>query len=123
MDRRFWPGQLPLWPDGRAAHEDTAKAEEKAVETSAVRRPAEPNEQMEGGCVVMPRQVIPCTKPFMSVSEVATVFCISKATVHRSLKKGDLPIRHFVINGAIRFMRRDVQALLYGNPPEPDQAC
>ncbi len=70
----------------------------------------------------MPRQVIPRTKPFMSVSEVATVLCMSKATVHRSLKRGDFPIRHFVINGAIRFMRRDVQALLYGNPPESAQA-
>lgn len=70
----------------------------------------------------MARQVILRTKPLMGVSEVATVLCISKATVHRSLKKGDFPIRHCVINGAIRFMRRDVQAFLYGTPPEPAQA-
>lgn len=70
----------------------------------------------------MARQVTPPTKPFMGVSEVAIVLCISKATVHRSVKKGDFPIRHFVINGTIRFMRRDVQAFLYGNPPESGQA-
>ena len=62
----------------------------------------------------MARQVTPRKKPFMSVSEVATVLCMSKATVHRSLKKGDFPIRHFVINGAIRFLRREVQEFLYG---------
>ena len=44
----------------------------------------------------------------------------SKATVHRSVKKGDFPIRHFVINGAIRFLRRDVQEFLYGELPSAE---
>ena len=68
----------------------------------------------------MARQVTPPTKPFMGVSEVATVLCMSKATVHRSIKKGDFPIRHFVINGAIRFLRRDVQEFLYGELPSAE---
>ncbi len=60
----------------------------------------------------MARKVIPRSKPFMSANEVAIVLCMSKATIHRSLKRGDFPIRHFVINGAIRFLRRDVDAFL-----------
>ncbi len=60
----------------------------------------------------MARKVIPRSKPFMSANEVAIVLCMSKATIHRSLKRGDFPIRHFVINGAIRFLRRDVDTFL-----------
>ncbi len=60
----------------------------------------------------MARKVIPRSKPFISVNEVAIVLCMSKATIHRSLKRGDFPIRHFVINGAIRFLRRDVDTFL-----------
>ncbi len=60
----------------------------------------------------MSRRVIPNTKPFMSANEVAIVLCISKVTIHRSLKRGDFPIRHFAINGTIRFLRRDVDDFL-----------
>jgi len=70
----------------------------------------------------MVRQVTARNKPFMGVSEVAIVLGMSKATVHRSLKKGDFPIRHYVINGTIRFMRRDVRAFLYGSPLEIAQS-
>ncbi len=60
----------------------------------------------------MVRKVIPRLKPFMSVNEVAIVLCMSKATIHRSLKRGDFPIRHFMINSTIRFLRRDVDVFL-----------
>ncbi|MCL5076938.1 MAG: helix-turn-helix domain-containing protein [Actinobacteria bacterium] len=60
----------------------------------------------------MSRHVITRAKPFMSVNEVAIVLCVSKATIHRSLKRGDFPISHFVINGTIRFLRKDVDAFL-----------
>lgn len=60
----------------------------------------------------MSRHVITRAKPFMSVNEVAIVLCMSKATIHRSLKRGDFPISHFVINGTIRFLRKDVDAFL-----------
>lgn len=56
-------------------------------------------------------------KPFMSVNEVAIVLSMSKATVHRSIHRGDFPIRHFRINGTIRFLRREVEALLLGTEP------
>ena len=60
----------------------------------------------------MARRVIPLSKPLMSVNEVAIVLCMSKATIHRSLKRCDFPIRHFAINGTIRFLRRDVEDFL-----------
>ena len=56
-------------------------------------------------------------KPFMSVNEVAILLSMSKATVHRSIHRGDFPIRHFQINGTIRFLRREVEALLLGTEP------
>ena len=51
-------------------------------------------------------------KPFMSVNEVAMALCMSKATIHRSLNRNDFPIRHFVINGTIRFLRHEVESFL-----------
>ena len=60
----------------------------------------------------MSRHVIARAKPFMSANEVAIVLCMSKATIHRSLKRGDFPISHFVINGTIRFLRKDVDTFL-----------
>lgn len=63
---------------------------------------------------MMSRHMIPHAKPFMSANEVAIVLCMSKATIHRSLKRGDFPLRHYLINGTIRFLRRDVEALLSG---------
>lgn len=62
-------------------------------------------------------------KPFMSVNEVAIVLCMSKATVRRSIQRGDFPIRHFQINGTIRLLRRDVEALLWGNKDNADTSA
>ncbi len=66
----------------------------------------------------MPRVIRLRPKVFMSVPEVAIVISVSKTTIYRSVNRGDFPIPHFRINGVVKFLRKDVEALLRGENSE-----
>ncbi|MGH9047981.1 MAG: helix-turn-helix domain-containing protein, partial [Acidimicrobiales bacterium] len=56
-------------------------------------------------------------KPLLSVEEVATLLDESRSTLYRSLKRGDLPLPVFTINGRLRIPRRAVERLIEGSNP------
>jgi excisionase family DNA binding protein len=64
-------------------------------------------------------------KPLLSVDEVAIQLGESRSTIYRALKRGDLPLPVYTINGRRRIPRRAVERLLEGvdvtadpdNPP------
>lgn len=61
------------------------------------------------------------TKPFLSVSEVAVLFGTHRATLYRSIERGDFPLPVVVLNGRRRVPRVAVERLLHGeNQPEVD---
>lgn len=56
-------------------------------------------------------------KPLLSVDEVAIQLGESRSTIYRSLKRGDLPLPVYTINGRLRIPRRAVERLLEGIDP------
>jgi excisionase family DNA binding protein len=61
------------------------------------------------------------TKPFLSVSEVAVLFGTHRATLYRSIERGDFPLPVVVLNGRRRVPRVAVERLLHGeSQPEVD---
>lgn len=59
-------------------------------------------------------------KPLLSVDETAVLLGASRASVYRSIERGDLPLPVFKINGRLRIARRAVERLLAGEPPLAD---
>lgn len=53
-------------------------------------------------------------KAFLSIDETAIVLGESRATLYRSIKRGDFPLRVVRINGRLRVPRRAVERLLEG---------
>ena len=56
-------------------------------------------------------------KPLLSVDETAILLGTSRASLYRSIERGDLPVPVFTINGRLRIARRAVERLLAGEPP------
>ena len=59
-------------------------------------------------------------KPLLSIDEAAVLLGESRSTIYRSLKRGDLPLPVFTINGRHRIPRRAVERLLEGSDPCAD---
>ncbi|MGH9121671.1 MAG: helix-turn-helix domain-containing protein, partial [Acidimicrobiales bacterium] len=55
--------------------------------------------------------------PLLSVEEVAILLGASRASIYRSIERGDLPLPVFKINGRLRIARRAVERLLAGENP------
>lgn len=55
-------------------------------------------------------------KPLLSVEETAVLLGASRASIYRSIERGDLPLPVFKINGRLRVARRAVERLLNGEP-------
>lgn len=53
-------------------------------------------------------------KPLLSVEEVSILLGHSRSSVYRSIKRGDLPLPMFRLNGRLRVPRRAVERLLEG---------
>jgi len=53
-------------------------------------------------------------KPLLSVDETAVLLGASRASVYRSIERGDLPIPVFKLNGRLRIARCAVDRLLSG---------
>lgn len=76
-----------------------------------------------------PRPALVSDKPLLSVDEVAILLGESRSILYRSLKRGDLPLPVFTINGRLRFARRAVERLIEGldpsgvQPPASPYAC
>jgi excisionase family DNA binding protein len=51
-------------------------------------------------------------RPLMGVDEVARALGLSRATLYRSIERGDLPLPIFRINNRIRIPRRAVEEFL-----------
>jgi excisionase family DNA binding protein len=60
---------------------------------------------------------MPNLKPLLSVDEAAVLLGASRASLYRSIERGDLPLPVFKINGRLRIARRAVERLLAGEPP------
>jgi excisionase family DNA binding protein len=60
---------------------------------------------------------MPNPKPLLSVDEAAILLGASRASLYRSIERGDLPLPVFKINGRLRIARRAVERLLAGEPP------
>jgi excisionase family DNA binding protein len=60
---------------------------------------------------------MPNPKPLLSVDEAAILLGASRASLYRSIERGDLPLPVFKINGRLRIARRAVERLLDGEPP------
>ncbi|HUZ43410.1 MAG TPA: helix-turn-helix domain-containing protein [Acidimicrobiales bacterium] len=56
-------------------------------------------------------------KPLVSVEEASILLGESRDSLYRSIKRGDLPLPVYRINGRIRIPRRAVLRLLDGLPP------
>jgi excisionase family DNA binding protein len=56
-------------------------------------------------------------RPLLSVDEVAIELGESRSTIYRALKRGDLPLPAFTINGRLRIPRRAVERLINGVDP------
>lgn len=56
-------------------------------------------------------------KPLLSVDEVAVLLGASRASIYRSIERGDLPLPVFKINGRWKIARRAVERLLSGEAP------
>ena len=65
------------------------------------------------------RRATRTTKPLLSVEETAVLLGESRSAIYRSIKRGDLPIPHFRINGRLRIPRRGVERFLAGELPGP----
>jgi hypothetical protein len=64
---------------------------------------------------------MPNQKPLLSVDETAILLGASRASIYRSIERGDLPLPVFKINGRLRIARRAVERLLAGEPPLTDE--
>ena len=64
---------------------------------------------------------MPNLKPLLSVDEAAVLLGASRASLYRSIERGDLPLPVFKINGRLRIARRAVERLLAGEPPHTNQ--
>jgi excisionase family DNA binding protein len=60
---------------------------------------------------------MPNLKPLLSVDEAAILLGASRASIYRSIERGDLPLPVFKINGRLRIARQAVERLLAGEPP------
>ena len=60
---------------------------------------------------------MPSQKPLLSVDETAVLLGASRASIYRSIERGDLPLPVFKINGRLRIARRAVERLLAGEAP------
>lgn len=56
-------------------------------------------------------------KPLLSVDETAILLGTSRASLYRSIERGDLPLPVFKINGRLRIARQAVERLLAGEAP------
>jgi len=56
-------------------------------------------------------------KPLLSVDQASILLGESRDSLYRSIKRGDLPLPVYRINGRIRIPRRAVPRLLDGLPP------
>lgn len=57
------------------------------------------------------------SKPLLSLDEAAILLSIGRATVYRSVKRGDFPVSVLRINGRMRVPRVAVERLLAGEVP------
>jgi excisionase family DNA binding protein len=60
---------------------------------------------------------MPNLKPLLSVDEAAVLLGASRASLYRSIERGDLPLPVFKLNGRLRIARQAVERLLAGEPP------
>jgi len=67
------------------------------------------------------RSVVPDlgAKPLLSLDEAAILLSIGRATIYRSVKRGDLPVPVIRINGRMRIPRLAVERLLAGDISRP----
>lgn len=56
-------------------------------------------------------------RPSLSVDEAAILLGQSRASLYRSIDRGDLPLPVFKINGRLRIARCAVERVLEGEPP------
>jgi len=62
------------------------------------------------------------SKPLLSLDEAAILLSIGRATIYRSVKRGDFPVPVITINGRMRIPRLAVERLLAGDVPWPAAA-
>ena len=63
-----------------------------------------------------PEDVAPWRRrPFLSVGEAAALFGVSRATLYRSISRGDFPIAVLTINGRLRILSAAAERLLDGD--------
>lgn len=61
-------------------------------------------------------------RAFLSIEETAVLLGISRATLYRSVQRGDFPVQVVQLNGRLRVPRRAVERLMEGIAPvsQPD---
>ena len=58
-------------------------------------------------------------RAFLSIEETAVLLGISRATLYRSVQRGDFPVPVVQLNGRLRVPRRAVERLMEGLAPVP----
>jgi excisionase family DNA binding protein len=58
-------------------------------------------------------------RAFLSIEEASVLLGISRATLYRSVQRGDFPVRVVHINGRLRVPRRSLERLMDGIDPVP----
>jgi len=57
------------------------------------------------------------TRAFLSIEETSVLLGISRATLYRSVQRGDFPVPVVQLNGRLRVPRRAVERLMEGIAP------